>query len=67
MAGARAFLGAGVVVRVEEGVPRAEAVAVKKAFHDQVCFFLLERVARFAQKTGIFVGKDGNTTARSLS
>lgn len=53
MAGAGALLGAGagVVVRLKKRVPRAEAISVKVTLHDQLRFFLLEGVARLAQKT----------------
>lgn len=45
-----ALLGAPVVVRLEERVPRAEAVPVEEALHDQGRLFLLEGVARLPQK-----------------
>lgn len=49
--GARALLQTRVVVRVEEGVPRAEAVPVEVALHDQGRLLFLEGVPHLAQKT----------------
>lgn len=52
VAGAGTPLRASVVVRVEERVPRAESISVEVALHYQGRLFLLEGVARFAQKAG---------------